>query len=96
MAVVRSRALEYTVLERKTECRQLQYAKLAKLFRAQAMIREGKNASEARYMVGHNSRAQFSREYRRHFGYSPSVTLQESPGVAAVCECDGDATGVLR
>jgi AraC-like DNA-binding protein len=53
----------------------LQYAKSVKLFRAQALIREGKNASEAGYMVGYNSPAQFSREYKRHFGFSPSATV---------------------
>ncbi len=52
----------------------LQYAKSIKLDRAQTLIREGKNASEAGYMVGYNSPAQFSREYKRHFGYSPSLT----------------------
>ena len=53
----------------------LQYAKGVKLVRAQALIQEGKNASEAGYMVGYNSPAQFSREYKRHFGYSPSATV---------------------
>jgi AraC-like DNA-binding protein len=53
----------------------LQYAKSMKLFQAQQFIREGKNASEAGYMVGYNSPAQFSREYKRHFGYAPSATL---------------------
>lgn len=52
----------------------LQYAKSVKLDKAQALIQEGKNASEAGYMVGYNSPAQFSREYKRHFGYSPSAT----------------------
>ncbi len=52
----------------------LQYAKAIKLDRAQTLIREGKNASEAGYLVGYNSPAQFSREYKRHFGYSPSAT----------------------
>jgi AraC-like DNA-binding protein len=52
----------------------LQYAKSIKLNRAQALIREGKNVSEAGYLVGYNSPAQFSREYKRHFGYSPSAT----------------------
>ena len=52
----------------------LQYAKSIKLFRAQTLIRQGKNASEAGYMVGYNSPAQFSREYKRHFGFSPSAT----------------------
>jgi AraC-like DNA-binding protein len=53
----------------------LQYAKAIKLDRAQALIREGKNAGEAGHLVGYNSPAQFSREYKRHFGYSPSATL---------------------
>jgi AraC-like DNA-binding protein len=53
----------------------LQYAKSIKLNQAQIFIREGKNASEAGYMVGYNSPAQFSREYKRHFGYSPSTTI---------------------
>jgi AraC-like DNA-binding protein len=52
----------------------LQYAKSIKLDRAQILIQEGKNATEAGYMVGYNSPAQFSREYKRHFGYSPSAT----------------------
>jgi AraC-like DNA-binding protein len=52
----------------------LQYAKSVKLDRAQVLIREGKQASEAGYLVGYNSPAQFSREYKRHFGFSPSAT----------------------
>ena len=56
----------------------LQYAKSMKLFQAHKFIREGKNASEAGYLVGYNSPAQFSREYKRHFGYAPSVTNSSS------------------
>lgn len=52
----------------------LQYIKSVKLFKAQTLIREGKNASEAGYLVGYNSPAQFSREYKRHFGFPPSAT----------------------
>lgn len=52
----------------------LQYAKSVKLDRAQQIIQSGKNASEAGYAVGYNSPAQFSREYKRHFGFSPSET----------------------
>lgn len=52
----------------------LQYAKSVKLHKAQTFIKEGKNASEAGYLVGYNSPAQFSREYKRHFGYVPSAT----------------------
>ena len=52
----------------------LQYAKSIKLDRAQTFIQSGKNASEAGYLVGYNSPAQFSREYKRHFGFTPSET----------------------
>jgi AraC-like DNA-binding protein len=52
----------------------LQYAKSIKLFRAQSLIKEGLNVSEAGYRVGYNSPAQFSREYKRHFGFAPSTT----------------------
>lgn len=50
----------------------LQYAKSIKLSKAQRLLQEGKNAREAGYLVGYNSPAQFSREYKRHFGVSPS------------------------
>jgi AraC-like DNA-binding protein len=52
----------------------LKYAKSVKLDRAQALIREGKKANEAGFLVGYNSPAQFSREYKRHFGFAPSAT----------------------
>ncbi len=52
----------------------LQYAKSVKLVKAQTLIKEGKNAGEAGYLVGYNSPAQFSREYKRHFGFVPSAT----------------------
>ncbi len=52
----------------------LQYAKSIKLHHARALIREGKRANEAGYLVGYNSPAQFSREYKRQFGYAPSAT----------------------
>lgn len=52
----------------------LQYAKSVKLHRAQALIREGRRTKEVGYLVGYNSPAQFSREYKRQFGYAPSAT----------------------
>jgi AraC-like DNA-binding protein len=39
----------------------LEYAKSVKLGRAQTLIRKGKKANEAGYLVGYNSPAQFSR-----------------------------------
>ena len=52
----------------------LQYAKSVKLYEAQLLIKDGAKANEAGYRVGYNSPAQFSREYKRHFGYAPSAT----------------------
>ena len=52
----------------------LQYAKSVKLYEAQKLIKEGKNVSEAGRLVGYSSAAQFSREYKRHFGFVPSAT----------------------
>ena len=56
----------------------LQYTKLIRLNRAKTYIMEGKNVSEAGYLVGYNSPAQFSREYKRQFGVSPSATWTRS------------------
>jgi AraC-like DNA-binding protein len=53
----------------------LQYAKSVKLVQAQALLKAGKKANEAGYLVGYNSPSQFSREYKRHFGFAPSATL---------------------
>ncbi|MCG8334538.1 MAG: AraC family transcriptional regulator [Proteobacteria bacterium] len=50
----------------------LQYAKSIKLTKARDYIAKGKNISETGYLVGYNSPAQFSREYKRYFGMSPS------------------------
>ena len=52
----------------------LQYTKLVRLNRARAYLMEGKSVSEAGYRVGYNSPAQFSREYKRQFGFAPSET----------------------
>jgi len=52
----------------------LQYAKALKLHRAQNLLQEGQTASEASLSVGYNSPAQFSREYKRFFGLTPSET----------------------
>jgi len=51
-----------------------QYAKSVKLDEAKKLIIKGRNASEASNLVGYNSPSQFSREYKRHFGFAPSET----------------------
>ena len=52
----------------------LQYTKLVRLNKARTLILEGNSVSEAAYLVGYNSPAQFSREYKRQFGDNPSAT----------------------
>ncbi|MEM7343053.1 MAG: AraC family transcriptional regulator [Chloroflexota bacterium] len=52
----------------------LQYAKSVKLFEAQKLLKEGMRVGEACDMVGYNNLGQFSREYKRQFGVSPSAT----------------------
>lgn len=47
----------------------IQYAKSLKLLKAQTLIQKGRNVSEGRY----NSLAQLNREYKRHFGFNPSI-----------------------
>ena len=51
----------------------LQYIKSMKLNKARTLITEGKSVSEAGYLVGYNSPAQFSREFKRFFGFLPSA-----------------------
>ncbi len=62
----------------------LQYAKAVKLNEAQRLIRAGKRANEAGYLVGYGIPAQFSREYKRHFGYPPSATSRPTSLAADV------------
>lgn len=50
----------------------LQYIKIVKLDKAKAHLMQGSNVSQAAGLVGYNSLAQFSREYKRHFGVLPS------------------------
>lgn len=50
----------------------LQYTKLIRLNTARSYLLEGRKVSEAGYLVGYNSPAQFSREYKRMFGEIPS------------------------
>lgn len=51
----------------------IQYAKQVKLNKARIHIMDGMNVNEAGYVVGYNSPAQFSREYKRYFGVMPST-----------------------
>lgn len=52
----------------------MQYIKSSKLQTAQTLLKQGMSATEASFQVGYNSFSQFSREYKRFFGFSPSQT----------------------
>ncbi|OKL44879.1 AraC family transcriptional regulator [Pseudovibrio exalbescens] len=54
----------------------LQYIKSIRLQKARAlMLSEGLSASQAAYRVGYASASQFSREFKRLFGHSPSQEI---------------------
>lgn len=51
-----------------------QYIKSIRLRKAQLLLKQGMLANQASYNVGYNSFSQFSREYKRLFGFPPSET----------------------
>ncbi|MBY4675035.1 AraC family transcriptional regulator [Marinobacterium arenosum] len=56
----------------------MQFVKSLRLHRARAMLMSGNQAGEASYRVGYSSPSQFSREFKRFFGDSPSQVLATS------------------
>jgi len=72
--VLMSRTAFYLNFKEVMQISPLQYAKSVKLFEAQKLLKEGKRVSEASDLVGYNNLAQFSREYKRQFGFVPSAT----------------------
>jgi len=61
----------------------VQYLKRIRLEKArQFMVNQGEKASSAAYKVGYESPSQFSREFKRHFGYTPSEAMQNSQYMA--------------
>ena len=68
-----SRTAFYTNFKEVMQLSPLQYAKSVKLLEAQKLIQAGSRVTETSLMVGYNNLAQFSREYKRHFGHAPSV-----------------------
>jgi AraC-like DNA-binding protein len=57
----------------------LQFQKDLRLTEARRHIINGQKAAEAAFAVGYESPSQFSRDYRRKFGYSPSETPKALP-----------------
>ena len=51
-----------------------QYIKATKLQKAQTLLKQGMQAGQASFKVGYNSFSQFSREYKRFYGFPPSET----------------------
>lgn len=58
----------------------IQYQKQIRLQEARVLLRDGaQNVTEVSFEVGYESPSQFSREYRRHFGISPSGDAAGQP-----------------
>ncbi|KFF32453.1 hypothetical protein G039_0333215 [Pseudomonas aeruginosa VRFPA01] len=59
----------------------LQYLKSVRLYKAWSlMVQDGLNASTAASQVGYESPSQFSREFKRYFGRTPSEEVQAARG----------------
>jgi len=57
----------------------LQYIKKVRLMKARELIMaEGLKAADAARKVGYNSASQFSREFKRHFNYTPKESLAKA------------------
>ncbi len=68
-----SKSALHHVFERFVGQSPIQYLKKIRLHQARLMIvGKGYNASEAAHEVGYNSTSQFSREFKRQFGFPPS------------------------
>ena len=52
----------------------IQFLKRIRLHNAQTLILKGESAGDAAFDSGYNNQAQFSREYKRLFGYTPTQT----------------------
>ena len=71
----------------------LQYIKSLRLHKAKLfMIQDGLNASEASEKVGYNSLSQFSREFKRMFGNSPTEELARTRSIYGM---DQDQLGAV-
>ena len=74
-----SGSLFHQNFKRMTSTSPLQYIKQIRLHKARAlMMYNGVNASNAALQVGYESASQFSREFRRMFGMSPSEGARQS------------------
>jgi len=68
-----SESVFYEAFKRVTAATPLQYAKRLRLQEAHRQLSSGlNNVSGTAYAVGYNNLSQFSREFSRHFGASPS------------------------
>lgn len=68
----------YRNFRKVTKISPLQYQKQLRLYEAQRLMLSGKhNAESASYIVGYESPTQFSREYKKLFGYPPKTDIKQ-------------------
>ena len=68
--------------------------KSLRLTHARQMLQAGGRVKTVAYDVGYESESQFSREYRRFFGFPPSGEGGSyAPGAAAVLQTSADNRG---
>ncbi len=70
----------HSLFKQATDQTPLQYIKRIRLHRARDLIVfEGNSSTESAYAVGYESFPQFSREFKRYFGYTPKESPQLYP-----------------
>jgi AraC-like DNA-binding protein len=73
-----SETVFYEAFRSVTASTPIQYIKRLRLLQAhRQLVMDGMNVSEAAFSVGYNSTSQFSREFKRVFGASPSHYVQQ-------------------
>ena len=65
----------HAIFKQTTSLSPIQFIKKLRLHHAHTLLQQGYNASESAYDCGYASAAQFSREFKREYGITPSKVL---------------------
>ncbi len=67
-----SKSALYDNFKEATSLSPIQFVKQLRIHNAHKMLLEGESAAKSAFESGYSSQSQFSREFKRYFGYSPS------------------------